>query len=943
MPQAAGLAIGYMIALMYVVPKVMKFAGRLIGNSKNRKLPQAQYNATYSGTAEAARLIYGTVIVGGMYTLPPFCTRNDGKYLHILFSICLGEIEGFEAFYFDKETILATDCTAVTGTADDGKVNAGKYNNRASFRGYRGTSTQTADYILTTEYPSTLTSDFRGRGIAYVAVSLWSSKVYNGQVPQFTCKVKGRLIYDPRTGLVGSTASNNPALVWRDYMVNEVGFPSSAIDDTLVTAAANICDQLVDIPPGPSTQQKRYTCDVMLNCADDWEDNVRIILQAMQGTAVYRDGVWRLYAGAWDTPVDTIEVSDWAREMTVRISAPMEERWNNVQAFYYDADRRYQRVPAYMRRNTTYESDDGERIPLELEVQGATNEYHAQRVAEFELRKSRNQLTVRGVLRPEFLKLATWDTVYVTDADYGWSSKSFRVTQMEMTQDGNVAVELVEEGSATWTDLARSEYSTATTWLTIDPGASLPEERTGLTITPQPGSITFSWNVSSETLPGEMTRILEAAVSSNATAASEIWRGSATGVNLTFSSVATKAYWVQGVVGSYTGPYTPNTFGTYAAAQSGGAGSPGNDGVSIALTLPAVTLPASTNGNVANYAPAAGTFEVWKAGVNVTSYATFDVASAAGCTGTVNSGHGTPWASNSKGAYRVTAVTSAIGELQMTAVYSGTTYARKFVVSKASDGAAGADGLSAELTMVNATIACDAAGVPKSGAFNNAKGYCRVWAGAVEITNSCVFTNSRYGVTGTVNSAADAPVTGSKGYYVASAVDSDATYMLITAAFSTQSITKQFSLNKSYDGAASSYAEDTTFTNVTSTAYGTTGQAGVIEIAVGPSGYITVSLTGGYKGSTTSNGDTMNINAKIQYRDKAVGGAYTDVTGAVGSGGTAEYTDSWLPSNITISPTSMAAPSSLAIYEFQAVMLKYGTGGTGTWMGTPKLSAQWRP
>lgn len=941
MPAALGFAIGVVIAMKYVIPKVMQFAGRLLGNSKNRKLPQAQYSANYAGTAEAARLIYGTVIVGGMHTLPPFCTKNDGKFLHVLFSICLGEIEDIPEYYFDKETILASDCTAVTGTSNDGHVNTGKFKNKANIRAYRGTSTQTADYILTTEYPSTLTSDFRGRGIAYVALGLWASKVYaNGQVPQFTCKVKGRLIYDPRTGLVGSTASNNPALIWRDYMVNEVGFPSSAIDDTLVSAAANICDQLVDIPPGPSTQQKRYTCDVMLNCADDWEDNVRIILQTMQGTAVYRDGVWRLYAGAWDTPVASIGVDAWAREMTVRISAPMEERWNNVQAFYYDADRRYQRVPAYMRRNTTYESDDGERIPLELEVQGATNEYHAQRVAEFELRKSRNQLTIKGVLRPEFLKLATWDTVYVTDADYGWSSKSFRVTQMDMTQDGNVAVELVEEGSATWTDLARSEYNTATTWPTIDPGASVPEERTGLTITPQPGSITFQWNVSSETLPGEMTRILEAAVSSNATAASEIWRGSATGVNLTFASVATKAYWIQGVVGSYTGPYTPNTFGTYAAAQSGGAGSPGNDGVNIALTLPAVTLPASTNGNVANYAPAAGTFEVWKAGVNVTSYATFDVASAAGCTGTVNSGHGTPWASNSKGAYRVTAVTSGIGELQMTAVYSGTTYARKFVVSKASDGAAGASGLTSALTLVNGTIPCDAAGVAKAGAFDNANGYMTIWAGATNVTNSCVFTNSRYGVTGSVNSDNNAPVTGSKGTYRITAISSDNAYIDLIATFSTQAINARVSFTKARDGAASSYAEDRTFSDVSSTAFGTgTGQGGTIEIAVGPSGYIQVSASGAYVGTGVTG--TMNVNGKIRYRLKG-DTTWTDITGAVGSGDTATYEPPWSAGLLTIAATSMAAPSSVAIYQFDLAMYKYGTGGNATFNGSPILSAQWR-
>lgn len=1009
-----------------------------------KKYPKTNYSANYSGTSEPARLIYGTVKVGGMHTIPAFCTGNDGRNLHLVFSLCLGEVEEVSEYWVEQTKILPSDCSPVSGGGTDGRVNSGPYKDAMYIRPYKGTSIQTVDYLLTQAYPSAFTSDYRGRGVCYVALLLKACKAFDG-VPLLTFTVKGRLVYDPRVPGMLSTATTNPALILRDYLVNEVGFPTSAIDDTLVIAAANICDQLVDIPPG-SSQQKRYECSLMLSCADAWETNIGIILQTMAGKILYRDGQWRIFAGAWDTPTYTINPQDWGGEVQIRLSAPMEDRWNSVVSFYMDSARKYQRVPSYARRNTTYETADGERIPLEIEVQGATNEYHAQRIAEFQLRASRNQITVSGQLRPEFIKLSTWDTVYVTDPAYGWSAKTFRVMRMDMAMDGEVSVELREEGNASWTDLARAEYSAQITWVTIDPGASLPEERAGFTITPSPGALNFSWAVSSDTFPNEVTRLLQSSVSSDAAAATEIWRGNATGVNIPFTSVVTRGYWIQGVVGSYGGPYTPNTFGTWAAAQSGGTGTPGMDSLTAYLTNEYTSVPASSDGTVAAaaYSGVNGTM-VLMLGINSVNAnsITYSIQANSGTLTSVISPNGTYVVSGGLD------TAEPYGALLLRGVYSGTNVDRWFKVGKniggtigtnamtlnlqstsqvfrysgsgtnigvstigfdallqnisgtvgfyannyradgtlinsvalsgagntgrgfhinsftsngstayativasisggytdqvtvvrvaegasGSNGANGAPGLTGALSLVNFTIACDAGGTPKSGAFDAAVGQFTILSGATDVTNSCVFTNSRYGCSGSVNSDTNAPVTGAKGSYRITSVTTPQSYIAITATFSTQAITQNATFNCVNDGAAGGSGQDTSFLTVTSTAFGTgLGQAGVVSVAGGPGGHFSVSLNGVYKGTgTTTN---IAINAKCRYR-KQGDTTWTDITSAVGSGDTSIYGPPWEAAVVEIAPTSLTGPSSLTVYEFDCAMYKYGAATGMAWNTGP--------
>lgn len=479
---AAGAAVGVTVtaavatfAATVIVTTAYTLALGKIMQALAPRPPQARginWQANYSGTMEPRRTVYGEVRAGGMHVIPGISTGDKGKFLHFALAMAGHECDSLGDVWFDEIQIASANIGAVTGTDNDGKVSGPyRFSGKAWVRKYLGTTTQTVDYILNQADSSPFNSSFRGRGITYLAIRLrHGDKAYPSGVPVVTCKIKGKKILDTRTS---TTAwSDNPALVVRDYLVNEIGFDASSIDDSTVNAAANICDQLVNVPD--SGTQKRYTCNILLLATEQWEDNLRLLIDTMSGHLTYRDGKWRIYAGAWDPGSITISQKDWVGPIQVQTSAAREERWNAVRTFYVDKDRDWMRVEAYPRTEASYETMDGnERIWQELEVPGCNSDYQAQRHGEFMLRQSRNQVKIMGRLRPEFIKISTWDTVLVTDDQFGWSLKTFRVISMEMTPDGNVDVAMVEEGAATWADLDPTEYNQPGTGVFIDPSGGL--------------------------------------------------------------------------------------------------------------------------------------------------------------------------------------------------------------------------------------------------------------------------------------------------------------------------------------------------------------------------------------------------------------------------------------------------------------------------------------
>ena len=594
MPQAIGVVVKIAVSFLvkmgastafatFLAKTFVYAAGNFLLNrainsltKKPRGTGRGMESSYYDATA-SARIIFGEVMTGGMNVIPAVVTGANGEFLHQVLALAGHEIDSFTDVKFDQDTISNGNIGSVTGSASDGAVSSGKYSGKTHIRRYRGTSAQTVDYILNAADGTAFPSTFRGRGIAYAALRYkYDTATYKG-IPQAQIGFKGARVYDPRldstNGGSGSqrytdpttwTWSSTPALCTAWYLMSEHGGeypPATEIDWALVAAAANIDEALVNIPG--ATTQKRYTCNGILLAADEFTDNLSRLVDANFGRIVYRDGKWRVYSGAWTTPVGTISKADWlAGGLTIQCVGPRQGgRWNGVRCFYVDASRNYQRVECYPRTNATYKTDDGdERIWLEIEQPLCVNEYEAQRKAEFALRQSRNQIKIAGRLSPRFQWLQTWDTVYVDFDELGFSSKTFRITSWDLDTDGSIAVTLLEEQSSDWTDMASGDYSTPSS-VAITTTEYVPKEIPAVSVNGGADSLVFTLVPPPNFINGVYYELRVHSAQSPVTSGSLVGTYSSPQFQIPRTDSNSMFYWLRALYGSQASTYTPSSLG----------------------------------------------------------------------------------------------------------------------------------------------------------------------------------------------------------------------------------------------------------------------------------------------------------------------------------------------------------------------------------------------
>lgn len=536
-------------------------------------------------TADGAA-IYGLVRVGGVNMIPPYTSGNEGRYLHQVLALAVHECHAFGDVYFNQTEIPDSSIGAVSGGSSDGLVTGGDYDAATWIRRYLGTTTQNVDYILNAAFPTQWPSTSRGRGWTYAAMQYdWGNgKKWTGGVPQATFEVYGARVYDPRldstNGGSGSHRyttpstwawSNNPALCWAHFRCADFGYgndPATDINWAKVATAADRCDALVTTPAG---NKKRYTFNARINLGGDPADNERAIVDAMMGHVTPVNGQWNIYAGGWEAPSHTINKTDWLsiEEITVTASRNDDRRYNGVRCFYVDPARNWQRVECYPRTNAGYMSADaGERIWIEMEQPGCTDEHEAQRKSEFLLRASRNGVSVVGTLPPRFQKIATFETVTVVFAELGWpSGKTFRVSAMDLRPDGSVLVALTEEQDTDWTDLLVGEYNTPSIASVPTIEGTKPTGPLDFGLTVNGDSILASWAEPAVKPVGTRYRILFYPASLSAVSSKQVaWEGDALNANLKLAVNSNLWYQVQAYVGSHFSQFNPNTFGIGVAA-----------------------------------------------------------------------------------------------------------------------------------------------------------------------------------------------------------------------------------------------------------------------------------------------------------------------------------------------------------------------------------------
>ena len=336
--------------------------------------------------------------------------------------------------------------TNVTGLVKHTKSTTSSY---AYVHKYLGSPDQAASAQAQANIPG-WSGDHRLRNIAYLYVRLeFNNDVFPLGIPNISAVVKGKKVYDPRTGL--TAWSDNAALCIRDYMASDYGFAcaSDEINDTYFISAANVCDENVTLTTGGT--QKRYTCNGTVDTGSTPLDNLGSVITSLAGAVTYVQGKFRLHAGAYDAPSGAITTDHLAGPVRAVLRTDRKKLFNAVKGTYVDPNKQWQPTDFPFITNPTYEAQDGgERIYSDLDLPFTTHPEAAQRIAKLILEKGRQGITVELPLNHSAMQYTVYDTITFTNAAPGWDGKVFRIMSVACDGIGPVLLTLQEESSASY-------------------------------------------------------------------------------------------------------------------------------------------------------------------------------------------------------------------------------------------------------------------------------------------------------------------------------------------------------------------------------------------------------------------------------------------------------------------------------------------------------------
>lgn len=378
------------------------------------------------------RLVYGTVRISGPVVFME--TTGGGQYpdefLQIVVALASHEIQSVENVYFDDRLVW----DRVNGIADYLK-NPG-HEDWARIQVGLGSPNQSANAALAAE-SQTWTPQHQLRGIAYVYARLrYNPDLWVNGIPNISATVKGKKVYDPRTGLTAYSA--NAALCIRDYLRDqEYGFAAdlSEISDDNFEAYANICDENVSLKGGGT--EKRYELHGTVDTSVTPRENFEGMLTAMGARLIYSSGLFYLAGCVYQTPTITYNEDHQRDALRVTTRISQRDRFNTVKGKYASKKDNYVLTDYPPVVSDAYAEADGQEIRKDLNLPFTVSYTMAQRLAKVYLLQSRAQVTVVAPMNLSGLRNRAGDTIMVDNERRGWDGKPFEIMTWVFAQDND--------------------------------------------------------------------------------------------------------------------------------------------------------------------------------------------------------------------------------------------------------------------------------------------------------------------------------------------------------------------------------------------------------------------------------------------------------------------------------------------------------------------------
>ena len=316
---------------------------------------------------------------------------------------------------------------------------------------HHGGDSQAVDAYLHSVAPTRYTTYHRLAGLCYSVLTFdLRFERWQSGPPSPVAEIRGKKVYDPRTGTTYHTP--NAALCVYDYLRHEHGMAVEQEDVLLssVIAAANACDEYITLGVGgDAISTPRYMCNGTWETGAARESVLDDLCRSMAGSATY-SGQWVISAGAYTPHVMTLTDNDLSGSISiVQAGAPAEQLSNGVRGVYVP---RWTLTAVDMEpySNAALVAADGGELWESIDLPFTDRSWACRQIARITIETRRNGMVISYPAKIHAIRLQPGDRVAVTSAEYGWTSKTFRVTDTQLAPRQSVVLTLQEDAPEAW-------------------------------------------------------------------------------------------------------------------------------------------------------------------------------------------------------------------------------------------------------------------------------------------------------------------------------------------------------------------------------------------------------------------------------------------------------------------------------------------------------------
>ena len=519
------IGLSYAVATFAVNFALSYIVTRVFSDNPEKQQDMGVRQQVPPSAVNAIPVVYGDAYMGGTFVDAVLTTDQKTMY-YVLAVSCISPDGQFtfdttDMYYGDRLiTFDGTDLTKVVSLTDEaGNVDT-KINDNLYINLYKSNAAGTITSLNGAAAPSTVmggvdidaalrwtgTRQMNGLGFAIVKL-VYNRDANTTQLSPITFKVSHYL---------NGAGVAKPGDVWYDYITNDVyggAVPTTFVDSTSRTTLNTYSDQTITFTAsgGSPSTQARYRINGVLDAGDSVLSNIDRIMSACDSWMTYNAAL-----GQWSIVVNKAETAAYAFTDNnivgdIRVSATdITSSINQVEARFPFKENRDQAnfVNIETPSGLLYPNEPVNKYNITYDL--VNDSVQATYLANRLLEQAREDLIVSFNTTYFGIQVDAGNVVSVTNSDYGWNAKLFRVMKVNEASlpDGTLGarLELNEYSAAVYDDQDITQYIpvpnsglpsvsyfsplSAATVTASNPTSAIPNFNVSVTV-PASGRVTF--------------------------------------------------------------------------------------------------------------------------------------------------------------------------------------------------------------------------------------------------------------------------------------------------------------------------------------------------------------------------------------------------------------------------------------------------------------------